>query len=165
MCAWPLGVKSRLPTTLPPSCPEPCCFSDPAGQLIVLVQVPRAGVPDEGLEPPLLKGDSASVTACISPALLPEKHKPLPKPLSYNRSSGRKVVTEDPQQTLLLLEPFSHLRAAAAAAAGGGFLVLGPQLTNDVLWPLWYLSSSRCSDPCNRCWRVRKGQPSQGASS
>ena len=51
MCAWPLGVKPRLPTALPLSCPELCCFSDPAEQLIVLVQVPGAGVPDEGLEP------------------------------------------------------------------------------------------------------------------
>lgn len=34
--------------------------------------------------------------ACISTALLPEKHKPLPKPLSYNCRSGRKVVTGEP---------------------------------------------------------------------
>lgn len=43
---------------------------------------------------------------------------------------------------LLLFKPLPHLRAAAA----GGFLVLGPNLY-DVLRPLWYLSSSRCSDP------------------
>ena len=62
---------------------QPCCFSDPAEQLSILVQVPRAGVPDEWLEPLTPPGGLCICDVpshCVSPAggMHPGQIMPLP---------------------------------------------------------------------------------------
>ena len=103
MRAWPLGVKPRLSTALRLSCPEPCCFSDPAEQLIVLVQIPGAGVPDEGLEPLAPRGGLCVCdvpSPCVSAAgarvrvrscLCPSS----PPPFLYSPDASRAILLFD----------------------------------------------------------------------